>query len=314
LSQHRNSSDQPAAQISAESQALLQQLLVRPVAYFPVFARIGGGATAGLLLSQFFYWTPRTNNPDGWFYKTQVECKEETGLTRDEQDTARRRLAQRGLVEEKLAGLPATRHFRINMARVVELLVEAQKEDETKFAGIPQSSLRDSRKLVSANPTNRSAANQQANTESTAEITPENTPTPRAEFSTKKQQAKKGVGVAISKEPAKKRVGASELKSQHTLDDCRAYADHLRATGQGITNPAGFAKKIFATGEDDKQITEFLSSRQQEATAATQPPLDTSRCPDCKGSGWIYPNGEGNGVARCKHPKLTASQIAPEAA
>lgn len=32
---------------------------------------------------------------------------------------------------------------------------------------------------------------------------------------------------------------------------------------------------------------------------------DTSKCPDCGGSGWWYPDGESKGVAKCKHEKLT---------
>jgi DNA-binding transcriptional ArsR family regulator len=33
--------------------------------------------------------------------------------------------------------------------------------------------------------------------------------------------------------------------------------------------------------------------------------VDTSKCPDCGGSGWWYPEGESKGVAKCKHEKLT---------
>jgi hypothetical protein len=33
--------------------------------------------------------------------------------------------------------------------------------------------------------------------------------------------------------------------------------------------------------------------------------VDASKCPDCGGSGWWYPEGEGKGVAKCKHDKLT---------
>jgi hypothetical protein len=33
---------------------------------------------------------------------------------------------------------------------------------------------------------------------------------------------------------------------------------------------------------------------------------DASKCPDCGGSAWWYPEGEGKGVAKCKHEKLSA--------
>jgi len=33
--------------------------------------------------------------------------------------------------------------------------------------------------------------------------------------------------------------------------------------------------------------------------------VDASKCPDCGGSGWWYPEGEAKGVAKCRHEKLT---------
>ena len=34
--------------------------------------------------------------------------------------------------------------------------------------------------------------------------------------------------------------------------------------------------------------------------------IDASKCPDCGGSSWWYPEGESKGVAKCRHEKLTA--------
>ena len=34
--------------------------------------------------------------------------------------------------------------------------------------------------------------------------------------------------------------------------------------------------------------------------------VDASKCPECGGSGWWYPEGEAKGVAKCKHEKLAA--------
>ena len=34
------------------------------------------------------------------------------------------------------------------------------------------------------------------------------------------------------------------------------------------------------------------------------PSVDASKCPDCGGSGWWYPDGETKGVAKCRHEKL----------
>jgi DNA-binding Lrp family transcriptional regulator len=83
--------------------------------------------------------------------------------------------------------------------------------------------------------------------------------------------------------------------SRFTLDECRQYADHLKATGQGITNPGGYATKIFRSGEVDSLIESFL-----------KPEIDISRCPDCSGSGHVYvdPQNLDKGVRPCKHSPL----------
>jgi|GEM_PF-3592697 len=100
----------------------LTNLLTRPIAFHRIFATIGGGACAGIFLSQAFYWTPRTKDPDGWFYKSQVEWEEETALTRYEQEKIRRDLKSRGLIEEKKEGLPCKLFFRINKEALMQAL------------------------------------------------------------------------------------------------------------------------------------------------------------------------------------------------
>ena len=87
--------------------------------------------------------------------------------------------------------------------------------------------------------------------------------------------------------------------SRFTIEECRRYAQHLQSTGQGINNPGGYATTIHRTGEADELIERFLNP-----VSSTQ--VDASQCPDCKGSGFYYPNGPTGGVAKCKHEKLTA--------
>jgi hypothetical protein len=84
--------------------------------------------------------------------------------------------------------------------------------------------------------------------------------------------------------------------SRFSLEECRHFADHLKATEQGITNPGGYATKIFRSGEADTLIEAFLNDAK---------PININQCPDCKGMGMYYPNGIGIGpVAKCKHEKL----------
>jgi hypothetical protein len=87
--------------------------------------------------------------------------------------------------------------------------------------------------------------------------------------------------------------------SKFTIEECRRYAEHLRSTGQGINNPGGYATTIHRTGEADELIERFLNP-----VSSIQ--VDASQCPDCKGSGFYYPNGPTGGVAKCKHEKLAA--------
>ena len=77
------------------SAQVVATLLHRPIAYHPVFRHVGGSTVAGILLSQMYYWSTEgriSADRGGWFYKTQGEWESETGLSRSEQDRARRDL------------------------------------------------------------------------------------------------------------------------------------------------------------------------------------------------------------------------------
>lgn len=99
---------------------------------------------------------------------------------------------------------------------------------------------------------------------------------------------------------AKRAKGVCD-NSRFTLEECQQYATHLQATGQGINNPGGYATTIYRTGEVDSLIEKFVNP-----PALQTPVVDTSLCPDCNGSGWWYPKGERNGVAKCKHEGLNS--------
>ncbi len=90
------------------------------------------------------------------------------------------------------------------------------------------------------------------------------------------------------------RVGGSRF----ALSDCQKYAEHLKATGQGITNPGGYATKIHRSGEADELIEAFLTP------PLATPTVDASKCVDCGGTGFWEPGGAGKGVAKCKHERL----------
>lgn len=105
------------------------QLVDRPIAFQRSFVRLGVGITGALLLSQIVYWQNRMEGQ--WFYKTQADLEEETGLTRYEQEGARKKLVSCGVLEEAKRGIPAKLYFRVNQERLEELLV-----GENQHAGV----------------------------------------------------------------------------------------------------------------------------------------------------------------------------------
>jgi len=141
------------------------QHLDRPIAFQRSFVTLTGSINAALMLSQAVYWHLRTDNKEGWFYKTQEQWEEETGLSRYEQESARKRLKELGFWEEKREGLPAKMFFRVN-----ERLLQDQLEK------LPHSSMRKTSRLVRGKAANRSGENQQTilGTETTTETTTEN--------------------------------------------------------------------------------------------------------------------------------------------
>ncbi len=93
---------------------LLLEVFDLPVTFHRCLVPITGGVTAALMLSQAI-WTAQTieGNSDGWFSKSRDQWTEETGLSRWEQETARRALRTAGFLEEKRVGVPAKLWFRV---------------------------------------------------------------------------------------------------------------------------------------------------------------------------------------------------------
>lgn len=139
----------------------LQEKLERPVAYHREFVGIGAGVTGALMLSQALYWSSRTSDTSGWFYKSQAEWEAETGLSRREQETARKRLKELGLIEELKKGVPCRVFFRVNVEKTAAD-VDAQKR---------HSSLAESAKLDCTKAPNSDGGKRQPITENTAEST-----------------------------------------------------------------------------------------------------------------------------------------------
>lgn len=123
-------------------------LLDRPIAFQRSFIRLNIGVTAALFLSQMTYWTNRSDD-DGWVYKTQEEWEEETGLSRYEQEGARKKLRSIGVLLEKKKGVPARLFYKIDNDVLFQSLVAANKGAEKPHTGMRKTS-----KQVSGKPAN----------------------------------------------------------------------------------------------------------------------------------------------------------------
>jgi hypothetical protein len=83
------------------------EILGSPIAFHRVYATIAGSACAGLFLSQAMYWDSKTDDPEGWFYKTYEQWTSETALNRYELDKIRHHLSNINLLQTQLKGSPA---------------------------------------------------------------------------------------------------------------------------------------------------------------------------------------------------------------
>jgi hypothetical protein len=98
----------------------------RVVGYSPDLARIVGGATIGLFLSQLLFLSDKGANSDGWVYKSEAEMGRETGLTKREQQTARRKLLSLGVIRIERRGFKFTYHFKVIWERLYQVIEQFQ--------------------------------------------------------------------------------------------------------------------------------------------------------------------------------------------
>jgi hypothetical protein len=151
--------------LNFQTVALIDAMNDRPIAFNRHYVSLGCGINGALMLSQMVYWSKRTKDKNGYFYKTQEEWEQETGLTRREQETARKRLRELGFVSEHKHGVPCKVHFRVEHDNLYMALV--------RFSQNSQSSMAESAKLECTNAPNSDVGISQTNTENTTEITTE---------------------------------------------------------------------------------------------------------------------------------------------
>lgn len=156
-----------------------------PIAYYPRLAEVLGGVNPAVLACQLLYWqtTPRAGGgappareeaAGREIYKTADDIQRETGLSEEEQRTARRKLKSRGVLCERYDRLNHRMYFRVDFDALDRLV----GEDFPK-SGIPTSGNRESQGGEVGNTSLAKSASQTSNsTEITSQITSKKTTTP----------------------------------------------------------------------------------------------------------------------------------------
>ena len=145
---------------------LIRLMNEKPIAFNKHYVFLGCGINGAVMLSQLVYWADKSKDPNGWIYKTSKEWTEETGLTRREQDTARKNLRELGFIDEHKHGVPCKTHYKVNQDALYSSLLELAQKRQTD-AQISQTEC--------TKAPNLNGGKRQTNTESTSKITPKNT-------------------------------------------------------------------------------------------------------------------------------------------
>jgi hypothetical protein len=114
-------------QAQSHRQKVKEMLPNRVVGYSPDLARIVGGATIGLFLSQLLFLSDKGANPDSWVYKSEAEMTQETNLSKREQQTARRKLLALGVIAIMRGGWKNTYHFKVIWEKLYQVITGSQR-------------------------------------------------------------------------------------------------------------------------------------------------------------------------------------------
>ncbi|MBE7395142.1 DNA replication protein [Pasteurella multocida] len=122
----------------------------RSIAYRPALAKLFGGVTAEIFFEQIFYWQDKAENQELGVYKTQAELEEETGLSRKEQETARKKLREIGVLIETHKRLEHRIYFKIDMEKLDEVL-STLADVQSEHSRMPESDIREEPKCTFVN-------------------------------------------------------------------------------------------------------------------------------------------------------------------
>jgi len=83
----------------------------------------------GELCSEYDYWQSHDQlTEDGFFYATMDKIRDNTGLSDHQQRSAIQSLKNAGVLETKLKGVPATKHFKIDESQLCSFLISRSEK------------------------------------------------------------------------------------------------------------------------------------------------------------------------------------------
>lgn len=237
---------------------LIRLMNEKPIAFNKHYVFLGCGINGAVMLSQLVYWADKSKDPNGWIYKTGKEWTDETGLTRREQDTARKNLRELGFIEEHKHGVPCKVHFKVNQPVLYQALIElAQKRQG--YAQISQTECTDQPNLI--------GGMRQTNTENTAKNTTEILYTDDFEKFWSVIPNKDGKKVAA--QAFKKAIKLTDLDN---LISChQAYVKYCESINRILKNPSTWLNGEHWNDETIKQFKVLEVGSETTAQLPEQP-------------------------------------------
>ena len=102
----------------------------KPIAYYPKLAKPLGSTNASILFSHFFYWHDKTQHELG-IYRTAEEIELETGLSVQEQRTARAKLKERGILIETEKRIEHRIYYKLDLDAFDDLMLQHSRSEES---------------------------------------------------------------------------------------------------------------------------------------------------------------------------------------
>lgn len=122
-----------------------------------VFIEFTGDHITALLLNQILYWSDRTTDPDGWFYKTAAEWKDELCISPYQLSRAMKSLKELGIKTklQKVNGAPCT-HYSVDFEVFEKSFSQFLENERDRFTRNSQIDLRETHKTMDLEETRKS--------------------------------------------------------------------------------------------------------------------------------------------------------------